>query len=173
MLSRLQTLQRLVDDHERLLTAQQEADKRQRLARWAEAMQEPRRAHLWVRGALPPAPAVQAATGRISRSTGEALDMLRERWRGVWDRDCPAPGVWKAYLEANLPRLEEGRWPDLDETDLKYTLRQLRGSSAGPDGWTGDELEAAEFILGAVSQLFCIFEDLEELQAGTRPQDGC
>ena len=165
-LARLQALTRAADDLQRRLNDLQEKQRTDRIARWKDnLLSSDKDTFNWLRG-HPQRDTMIKENGVESTSTVDALHMLKRRWQAVWQRSRPPEEGWKAALQEHLPDLREQQWAPITEEDVRASLRRQAGSSAGPDGWTGDELFDADFVSAAFANLLNNFEAVAALPLG-------
>ena len=165
-LTRQQAVARVIDDTEVRLRKLTEERREKRLKDWRSRVQSTqRKAHEWLRDFAPKDVLVKEGE-TTAQDTNEALGMLRRRWRKVWDREKPAAHRWREKLGQWLPTLPEQEWPELSEEDVREGMRRQAGSSAGPDGWTGDELVDAMFASEAITNLLNEMERAACVPAG-------
>jgi hypothetical protein len=120
--------------------------RQERITAWRERMQDDRAAYRWLRR-VP-----QAPTHRIRKDDAvatcmdEAFALVREHWREIWRRDVQVDMA--AVRDALGEEVPEQQWGDFfdeqcEDDMAKHVLaemRRKRGSSAGLDGWSGDEV---------------------------------
>ena len=96
----------------------------------------------WVRGpAAPLSHMVCLGPAICSDSLDGALLHLRDFWRGVWERPLPdLQSQLNACLGVLGPQVPPSEWTSLTAQELKAAAKTQRGSGAGLDGWTGDEV---------------------------------
>ncbi|CAK0819638.1 unnamed protein product, partial [Prorocentrum cordatum] len=165
-LARQQAVARLMADAEVRLRTLTEERREKRLEDWRSRVQSTqRKAHEWLKDFTPKDVMVKEGE-TTAQDTNEALGMLRRRWRKVWDREKPPAHRRREKLGQWLPMLPEQQWPKLSEQDVREGLRRQAGSSAGPDGWTGDELVDAMFASEAITNL------LNEMEQAACVPDG-
>ena len=146
-------------------------DRKDRTRAWRERLRrDPKAQYSYIRGRIPKGIAVHTAdtdgsSGTTSTTTMEALTLLVQRWRKVWDRATPPREDWERELTAWLPDCTETAWDPLNRFDVLAALRAQAGTAAGPDGWSGGEVASAEFTLDAMVDFYNTCEALARLPA--------
>ena len=140
---------------------------RERLQRWRERLRSSEvAAFRWLRGPLGPAACAVVPQGDPDApptdTTQAALAVLARRWQGVWGRARPDPAEALGRLTAALgPERPEESWEELGAADLDAAARRQRGASAGPDGFSGDEV--AMWPLEVWQDLAAVFRWFEQV----------
>ena len=88
-----------------------------------------------------------------SECVEDALVILREHWRTVWDRQDDWREAWN-HLEPHILRRPPVEISVMAANHIHKAAAKMRGRSAGPDGWSGSEI--ADLPL-------CIFEDVSKM----------
>ncbi|CAK0819641.1 unnamed protein product, partial [Prorocentrum cordatum] len=168
-LAQIHAVQDKIVELEGLLRSERDRAKEQRLARWRESLRTSRRkAHSWLRGHIPPDTMIyeQDREEAPAQSMPESLGFLISRWRKVWDRELPPEAAWRAKVAEWGPRHQEEVWAPLEKEDVRTAQDKIRGSSAGPDGWTSEEVADAIFATEAVAEFFNLCETVAALPSG-------
>ena len=80
----------------------------------------------------------------VTTSITDALALIREHWRLVWQRPHHdlRPALDRINAEMNRLHFDDppNTWTPLTANQLAQRATKLKGKAAGPDQWTGDEL---------------------------------
>ena len=95
----------------------------------------------------------------------EALHILAEQWKVLWQRELP----WKAHLREILdvsPVVQPWEWNPVTASAILAEAVKLKGKSGSVDGWLGDELcDLPLCVFDRAAVLFAAYE-----KAGLVPQ---
>jgi hypothetical protein len=121
----------------------QQDENTQRLRRWKQRVTDDKHAFKWLRRQPPDLThAIKTSPGDTpASSVQEALAKLRGFWCTIWRRpELDVEAVWPEIL-ALLPQPRPAAaWQPLTGADLRQAALACRGTAAGPDGWTAEEL---------------------------------
>ena len=143
----------------------------ERIKKWKAKMQNcSKSAYKWLRGKMPEIPVniysatvkrVPGGTGDVSENLEQAMHVLKEHWKTVWERESPdETESWRRIDEALGERVLPQAWNGLEGEELAKAAKKMSGGSPGVDGWHGDEL--ANFpkeVWDDLSVLFGLCED--------------
>ena len=118
-------------------------ENKSRLQRWRTRMQKDKHAFRWLRRQTTEVTHVLKCSKNDSPSTSvqEGIEKLRSFWTQVWDRrKLERDQVWPVLANCLPPEVRSDRWVPLEGRDLKKAAQSCKGSAAGLDCWTAEEL---------------------------------
>ena len=129
---------------ETALSQQLVAHKQQRLQAWRDTMRSrSKAASRWLRGEiLPPIQSITTPHGK-HHSPHANIQAIRAYWTSIWQRPPPniaqASQTWQQHASPSNwePTATTELWTP---TSLWQQARRLRGTAAGPDGWSGNDI---------------------------------
>ena len=80
--------------------------------------------------------------GKASSSDQQALNTILSFWQQIWDREKPDPVDAVNFWKIGVPQPQPLPWTPLSADELFRQAARLRGTAAGCDGWSGDEVAA-------------------------------
>ena len=128
------------------LLAAEKADRIKSLQNWREKTRTCTAfRHKWVKdsGIACPIQVKDEQTGRFASHPADVVEVLRQFWSRIWYRAEvsveTAFNAWSAVIgPSDLP--EEVPWVPFTAHELAQQAKRMQSSSAGLDGWAGDEL---------------------------------
>ena len=88
-------------------------------------------------------------------------------WTQIWTRQRPnIDDLWPSLQEHLPPRAEVAHWTSLTHEDLRQAAKPCRGTSAGLDGWTTEEVYAfSDDMLATLAAFYNKCESLGQAPA--------
>ena len=80
--------------------------------------------------------------GKATSSDHESLKAVLSFWQKIWERDRPDPEEAVDFWKLGVPQPSPLAWTPLTAEELFSQASRLRGTAAGCDGWSGDEIAA-------------------------------
>ena len=114
-----------------------------RLQRWRARTAEDHHAFRWLRKQATETTHAIAMSkdDTVADSVLMALRKLQSFWKKVWDRpQLDRQAVWNEMVRHLPPAVHSRRWAPVTGQDLKRAALNCKGSAAGLDGWTTEEL---------------------------------
>ena len=117
-----------------------------RFGRWTKKMKQDKLAYAWLRrDAHPVASAIRSdsdsTAGATIQESLESLQNLKRFWSKVWYRNLPDPADFWEELVQHTPQIQPVQsWPQLTSAQIAKAVSKAKGSAAGLDGWSPEEL---------------------------------
>ena len=137
---------------------------RSRFGRWTEKMKQDKHAYAWLRrDAHPVTSAIRSSSeSTAGASVQESLKNLKHFWSEVWQRHIPDPAEFWEELIEHTPQIQPSQsWPQLTPQQIAKAVTKAKGSAAGLDGWTPEEL--SQFSPEMFSTLAHFFDHCENI----------
>ena len=123
----------------------QQAEALQRLNQWKERLRaSDSSVRKRVRRSNKPAPAFVSPDGTPSSGVACSLSFLRTFWRRIWQREVQpddANRAWSAEHARHRAHTPQLGWQPINASELQQQACASGGKAAGPDGWSGDEIQ--------------------------------
>ena len=128
-----------------------ELDKRNRINRWKARMRSsPGAAYRWLKQKRQPdvisvfsahMPIIPESASDVASSHSEALEVLSAHWRSLWQRQTvPLAEILDVVLPVVGQPMIPQQWQPVTAMELCKAAASSAGSSAGLDGWCGNEV---------------------------------